>query len=130
MSARQFRQGWRKVPLVHRLAVWCLIPVFAIAFSIFGTRRVISRYLNQTDMPSHEMGQLRDTAQELTELLLDHRDALAVEALATIHETRHTEPIDVAVVYGAGHMPGITRELLRRYGYRPRRAEWLTVFDF
>jgi hypothetical protein len=33
-------------------------------------------------------------------------------------------------VYGAAHMPAVTRELLRRYGYRPRTAEWLTVFGF
>jgi hypothetical protein len=34
------------------------------------------------------------------------------------------------VVYGAGHVPAVVRALLARYGYRPRSAEWLTVFDF
>jgi len=36
----------------------------------------------------------------------------------------------VAVVYGAGHMPGVVHHLATAYGYRPRDAEWLTVFDF
>lgn len=53
-----------------------------------------------------------------------------MESLASIHQEWHAEKIDVAVVYGAGHMPAITHELLRRYSYRPRTAEWLTVFDF
>ena len=38
--------------------------------------------------------------------------------------------MDVAVVLEAGHMPAVTRELYRQFGYRPRSAEWLTVFDF
>ena len=130
ITARQLRQRWRSVPAMQRLAVWCLVPPFALALRRFGTRRVLSRYLDQTDLPTREEEQLRQAARELTELILDHRDALLVQALATIHETRHSEPITVAVVYGAGHVPFVTHELLRRYGYRPRTAEWLTVFDF
>jgi hypothetical protein len=67
ITGPQFRKRWRSVPALQRLAVWCLVPPYAI---------------------------------------------------------------DVPVVYGAGHMPALTHELLRRYGYRPRTAEWLTVFDF
>jgi hypothetical protein len=37
---------------------------------------------------------------------------------------------DPAVVYGVGHMTAVTHEMLRRFGYRPRTAAWLTVFDF
>jgi hypothetical protein len=42
---------------------------------------------------------------------------------------RCQEPIEVAVVYGAEHMASVIRYLLGRYGYRPREAQWLTVFD-
>jgi hypothetical protein len=31
---------------------------------------------------------------------------------------------------GTGHMPAVTRELDRQFGYRPRSAEWLTVVGF
>jgi hypothetical protein len=44
--------------------------------------------------------------------------------------TRHkNESIDVAVVYGAAHMPAVTRQMSARFGYRPWTAEWLPVFD-
>ena len=36
----------------------------------------------------------------------------------------------IAVVNGAEHMPALTRYLGAMYGFRPREAEWLTVFDF
>jgi hypothetical protein len=52
-----------------------------------------------------------------------------VRALDTIHQQRSQEPISVAVVYGAGHMPAVVRSLAR-YGYRASSAEWLTVFGY
>ncbi len=71
-----------------------------------------------------------DQARELTELLLDRRDALLAAALDEVLGARSNEAIDVAVVYGAAHMRALTRYLGARYGFRPRSAEWLTVFDF
>jgi pheromone shutdown protein TraB len=73
---------------------------------------------------------VRDKAQALTELLLDRRDALLATALDDVLVQYADEPVDIAVVYGAGHMPALTRYLVAKYGFRPREAEWLTVFDF
>ena len=50
-------------------------------------------------------------------------------ALCRLHEERGGESIEVAVVYGAAHVPAVVRGLLNRYRYRPRGAEWLTVVD-
>lgn len=130
ITARQFRARWRAVPALQRLAIWCLVPAFALAVALLGTRRTLSRHLESGDVPDVLDYQVRRVAPQLTDLIMDHRDTLLVDCLASIHKQRHAEEIDVAVVYGAGHMPAVARELLRRYGYRPRSAEWLTVFDF
>jgi hypothetical protein len=130
ITAQQLRRRWRSVPILQRTAVWCLVPLIGLAMRIFGTRKIISRHLGQDDLPTHEENQARQAASQLTELILDHRDALLMRALASIYEERHHEEIDVAVVYGAGHMPVIAHAMQRRYGYHPRTAEWLTVFDF
>jgi hypothetical protein len=130
ITARQFRKRWRSVPVLERMLVWCLVPPFALAFALRGTRRTFSRQLALDDLPTHLEDRVRQAVPGLTELLVDHRDTKLVDCLAAVHQARQTENIDVAVVYGAGHMPALTRELLRRYGYRPRSAEWLTVFDF
>jgi hypothetical protein len=60
-------------------------------------------------------------------LVLGDRDALLVAALSRLHEERAGEPIDIAVVYGAAHMPGVVRGLNTVYGYRPTAGDWLTV---
>lgn len=130
MSARQFREGWRSVPFLHRLAVWCLVPPFALSYALLGTRRTLSRYLGTEDLPDPVQARTRQVLPQLTELILDHRDALLADCLASIHDAHRDETFEVAVVYGAGHMPAVSRELNRRFRYRPRTAEWLTVFDF
>jgi hypothetical protein len=130
MTARQFRERWRSVPLLQRLAVWCLVPPFALSFALLGTRRTLSRHVGAEDLPDPMEMQARQLMPQFHELLLDHRDRLLTDCLASIYEARHAEEIDVAVVYGAGHMAAVTRELFRRYHYRPRTADWLTVLDF
>ncbi|GAA1629902.1 hypothetical protein [Actinoplanes couchii] len=55
------------------------------------------------------------------------RDERLLRTLCRLHEERGGEDIEVAVVYGAGHVAAIVHGLCHRYGYRPRSAEWLTV---
>jgi hypothetical protein len=130
MTARQFGKGLRSISLLQRLAVLCLIPPIAFSFAVLGTRRTLSRYLDTDDLPTYVDDQVRQAFPQLTELVLEHRDSLLVDCLESIHRTRQHEDIDVAVVYGAGHMRSVTRELFGRHGYRPRSADWMTVFDF
>lgn len=129
ITAPQFRTRWRALPLPQRLMAWTLVPAFAVAFTLLGTRRTLSRYLAIDDLPAAGEEQARQATRQLTELILDHRDDLLIDCLSAVHEARHAEDIEVAVVYGAGHMRALAHQFLQRYGYRPRTAEWLTIFD-
>jgi hypothetical protein len=65
----------------------------------------------------------------IDQVIVDDRDALLLDALSDIHRQRCEEPVDVAVIHGAAHMPAVIYRLLARHGYRARTAEWVTVFD-
>lgn len=130
ITAGEFRRGWRAVPVLQRTLVICLAPVVAVAFWLVGTRRMLARYANLDDVPDQIQSELRDQARELEELIVDRRDDMVASALDTIHDEHRNEPMTVAVVYGAGHMPAVVHHLAAAYGYRPREADWLTVFDF
>jgi hypothetical protein len=130
MTGRQLRAGWRTVPVMHRVVVLAVAPIMGALFWLLGTRRMLARYAVAEDLPDAAETMIRDRAQALTELLLDRRDALLAAALDELLEQRRDEVIDIAVVYGAAHMPAVTRCLAASYGFRPRSAEWLTVFDF
>jgi hypothetical protein len=130
MSGREFRRHWSSVPVLHRLAVLLLAPPFAVASALLGTRRTIGRYLTQDDLPSFQDEQVSQLSPGLTQVIVDERDTLLTDCLAAICRDHAAERMDVAVVWGAGHMPAVTRELYRQFGYRPRSGEWLTIFDF
>jgi pheromone shutdown protein TraB len=62
--------------------------------------------------------------------VVDDRDRLLLRALDSIHQRRRHEAVEVAVVYGAGHMPAVVQYLSARLGYRAASAQWFTVFEF
>lgn len=128
LTADQFDRGLRKLPWKEKAAIATLSPVAAIAFRLFGTRQVLSRYLNLDDDDDDNPDRPNELPG-LARLILDDRDELLTRTLGSIAQTRGEEPIDVGVVYGAEHMIAVVRSLAR-LGYRPRKGAWLTVFDY
>jgi pheromone shutdown protein TraB len=80
-------------------------------------------------VPSPEEEDAADWSPQLEAAFAGERDDRLLAALGRLHEERGGEDIEVAVVYGAGHVPVIVRALMNRYGYRPGSADWLTVAD-
>lgn len=91
---------------------------------------MLGRYLATDDLPTHEQELEAEAREDFDNVVVHARDALLVDALTSIHEERSAEPISVAVLYGAGHMPAVASALVSRLGYHARTAEWLTVFDY
>jgi hypothetical protein len=131
MTGKELDSRWRKeVSRLHRLLIIPAVPVFAFSMLMFGTRRVLGRYLALDDLPTHEQEMVDAAFEDIGKLIVHDRDALLIEALTSIHKERCTETIKIAVVYGAGHMPAVAAVLVARLGYQARSAEWLTVFDY
>jgi hypothetical protein len=131
MTGGDFDAAWSRLPLTVRLTVAALFPPVLLAMLLLGTRRFLASQLRLDDLPSREE-LLRDSEllDHVDSVVVHKRDARLVKALSEIHERRSSEPIRVAVVYGAGHVPALARYMGRRYGYWPQRGEWLTVFRF
>ncbi|AXH91648.1 hypothetical protein AB0N38_07505 [Micromonospora aurantiaca] len=131
VSAAEFAQGWRAMPLRYRLQMWLVIPFVMVMQFFGGTRRLLSPEIEMSDLPSATDERYAD--HEFTEhaerAFGGERDERLLAALSELIGTRSAERIDVAVVYGAGHVPAIVRGLFELHGYRPRAAEWLTVLE-
>jgi hypothetical protein len=131
MTGRELDSRWRnEVSRLHRLLVIPAVPVFAAGMLLFGTRRVLGRYLALDDLPTREQEMADAAFEDIDKVIVHDRDALLIDALTSIHEDRCAEAIKVGVVYGAGHMPAVAAVLVSRLGYHARSAEWLTVFDY
>ena len=131
MSASEFREGWRRVPLTLRLGVWTLVPLYAMGMLFFGSREVVARNAEVDDLPTREEAEVSgdEHVAPFWRLLVDDRDAHLLSALDRIHEERCGEAIQVGVVYGASHMPAVVHHLSRRFGYWAHDADWMIVFE-
>lgn len=129
VSAEEFRAGWRRVALRHRILIWITLPVVLLVRLVGGAQVVWTRATEQYDLPTPEEEALEQYAPEIDAAFLGERDERLVAALCRLHEERGDRPGEIAVVYGAAHMPAIVRALRDRYGYRARSADWLTITD-
>ncbi|MBC9714714.1 hypothetical protein H9Y04_19330 [Streptomyces sp. TRM66268-LWL] len=125
VTAAEAMADLKALPRTTYLPLMVAAPVLGLVFALRGPRAFLDEEMAVEDLPStFQAEQLADNP--ILDALSDRRDELLLEALGKIHSERSAEPIRVAVVYGAGHVPAITKGL-HRHGYRPREAEWLTV---
>jgi len=129
MDGARFSRGWAKVPWLQRTLAWILIPIYGALLALFGTRQMLARDLATEDQPSDVELDVAAAYPELYGLICDERDQLLIQALMEIHEQRNREPIKVAVVYGALHMPAVLHAMSARHRYQARDGEFLNVFD-
>jgi hypothetical protein len=62
MTAAEFGKGWRAVPALQRILVFCLAPLVGAGYWLIGTRRMLSRYAAVDDLPAPGESQLRGQA--------------------------------------------------------------------
>ena len=125
----EFRAAWQRAPLSDRMMMWCLLPVVIIGRLFGGTEAIWSRAMEVNDLPSDEDEMLAEAMPELDDAFLGERDRRLLAALQRLHEERGSEALEVAVVYGADHVPAVVHGLRSRYGYVARSGDWLTVVD-
>jgi hypothetical protein len=133
LSLDEIRQRLRRLPaltyVLARLTLWVVVPWAALYVLLFGAQRFLADELALDDDTPYIEPSLGERWDDIDEVIVDQRDGLLLDALSEIHEARCGESVDVAVVYGAGHMPAVVHGLRKRYGYYARGADWLTVFD-
>lgn len=127
MTGEEFGRRWRTIPLTERAVAAGLAPVFGMYLRVSGTREFLARFLREDN----------DTAIDhwrpdsgIDKLVCDDREAVLLKAIENICEQRANEPIDVAIVYGAGHAIAVVTYLRAALGYVVTSADWVQVFAY
>src|SRR5206468_1052473 len=98
--------------------------------------RALGRYGSPLGLPSLDQHDEHDDRWERLaggriargfESLTQERDAQLVKTLGAIHAARQHEPVKIAVVFGAGHIPAVVDYLTGTFRYYVGDARWLTV---
>jgi hypothetical protein len=129
VSAQEFDSHWSSLPLRLRFLFGLATPIVFVYVSLFWTREEIARHLEIEDLPSREKILSWDEDTEaMDDVLLSTRDARLIQIVGEHHKQNRDRAIKTAILYGAGHMPAVTRFLMGKLGYRISASEWLLVF--
>jgi hypothetical protein len=116
----------KRLPLWGWLDLILMVPFLTITMAVGGRNWLLRRNFEVSDDSEPRM-----RSSFLHRVILEERDELLVDAVTRIHQERNGEAIDVAIAYGAAHMPAVVQSLVGRLGYRPERgAEWLLAIEF
>jgi len=111
----------RRMSREERLTVTVMTPILALHMALTGDVDWLG--VNPLDI------------DDRTEVLWDaddrKREDLLLGVIREIDGEFAAEDTEVAVVFGALHMPTVVRELTRKFGYRVMPgARWLTAIDY
>lgn len=129
LSEAAFARAWATVPFRQRVLFSVGSACVGIALRVTGSRAFLARHLALDDLASRD--DVFDAAgphASVLSALMHARDVNRAKHLdAALHDAQDA---NIAVVYGAGHMPSLLRHLRDTHGYRPAHSTWLTVFGY
>lgn len=129
VTTEQFLASWAEIPLLQRLALLVICPLYGVWVYLTGTRESIGRGMSREEVESQRDVDLRENMLELTDAILTSRDAKLIAELSAAIE-KNAAGSRIAVIYGAGHMRVVSRLLTGKYKYRVVVSEWITVFGY
>jgi hypothetical protein len=128
MAGNAFDARWSSLPLLLRIQLFFLLPVYILYLLFFGTRQTLAENIALEDLPFEDEILLEDERfADLDSLLIDERDRTLLGNIKRVYESGGTKT--VGVIYGARHMRNVVDFLMRTLNYRVAKAEWVTVFD-
>lgn len=128
LSTDEFHREWRKISLPIRALFFVLVPFVGLHRRLFASRETIGRKMSLEDRKSaEEILNWSPRMEPVHHSVLHARDARLLECLG--EELDSDETKRVAVVYGAGHIRSVVRELAKR-GFYCSEASWRTIFPF
>jgi len=130
-SPKQFDQRFSTISLWERGKIFAQIGSLVAIQRLLGSGllRFQLEHATMDDLPS--LGEIfaPDAVENLNRVLIRERDKPLTRALDALYAERGTEPITVAVVYGAMHMRAVLKHL-RPLGFRVVAGEWVTITDW
>ncbi len=130
LSGEEFARVWKSVPFWLRALIYVAAPIFALRYRWFGTREMLAHSLSSLD-DAPSMKELLSWTPEralFDKAVLEARDKRLVDTLGKELDNPRAGETRLAIVYGAGHMRAVLRELTGVRGFLPDHGEWLTVF--
>jgi hypothetical protein len=128
LSHEEFIREWRAAPIWLRAAVYVLAPLIGLQRR-YSSRGRLAKGMSCDDQPSYsELLAMNPETGALTQAVLHARDRRLLEKLSGELDG-DAGPLRLAIVYGAGHMRAVVREITGARGFFVEATEWRSVFQ-
>ena len=135
LTGAEFKAAWRKITEWVRVTVYFYAAIVGLRYRWFGSRKSLAKGMSLDDLPSREETMSWDWDWDpdpefaaLHYAIIGARDARLLERLCDQLDNNDPNVRRIAVVYGAGHMPAVLRDLTGNRQYYAADARWLTIF--
>jgi hypothetical protein len=129
LTGDEFEVEWRAVPLWLRAAATVLAPVIGLQRRWLYSKAKLAKGMSFEDQPSlAELLAVSPETGALTQAILHARDNRLIECLRAELDASAPAQSSLAIIYGAGHMRAVVRELMNERDYSVSSAEWRTIF--
>ncbi|MCH2075684.1 MAG: hypothetical protein MK180_02200 [Rhodobacteraceae bacterium] len=128
ISEEEFEALWADVPRRERLLLEFGAGAYGIWLRFAGSRAGIGNRMTTNDLKGRdEILGWSEAMAPTQRALIDRRNDVLCDRLTGL--LSDNDPArSIAILYGAGHMPAVSRQL-RAAGFRVVDALWLTVFE-
>jgi len=127
VSAEEFDAAWREIPLLFRVSILLLSPLYGAYKYFTATRESIAAGRSFDDLKNQYDISESDEEEALYNAILHERDKKLLKTIESHIQEDRKNPQVTAIVYGARHLPPIMAILFSRFGYRVAKAEWVNV---
>ena len=128
VSAEEFRERWRSIPIRRQLILYLTAPLMLLYCRYLLTRRILARHMGLMLKKSRDEILYRDDDDPFRAIILGWRDEQLITQIEKYrHSPTHADH-NIAVLYGANHMRAVLRHLLNEADYRVADGEWTVVF--
>ena len=125
LTTDEFEAEWRKVQWWIRAAVYIVAPIVGLQRRWLYTRTRLTKEMSCDDQPTlAETLALSPETGALTQAILHSRDDRLIECLRAKLDASPSEPLSLAIIYGAAHMRAVVRELTADRDFAISSADW------
>lgn len=126
LAPKRFNRFWRRIPVLRRVLFHLIMPVLGVALRLPRTRRLLIDAMAEGSTSADDS--IDDVFGEgFHDVVVKQRDKALIEACAQTITT--WDDGDVAVVWGAAHIPPLVMSLIGDHGYRTTERSWITVLS-
>ena len=123
------KEAWKNLTIIDKIKYNIVFPIWTYFQDKNITRsKFVKYFMKSVEDLDLIYGPYMDEKERIKGFVDDSREKKVFEELDKIHKEKFDEEIQIAIVYGAGHMKAISNYMMHKLNYKSKEADFIEVF--